>query len=132
VQLHARQSKAFPAARNRELAPKRYFTIKTNTEVRALRVTAIVENNRAELPEGRCPTRTQMRIEIPGTKISRLARRLQCARCKRFNAMTASYHHHVRLAGACFTQSQQRRALVAMRPVVISVWNKKTGTGNQN
>jgi hypothetical protein len=44
--------------------------------------------------------------------------------------MTASYHRHVRLAGICFTQSQQRCA--AMRPVVISVWNKKTGAGNQN
>jgi hypothetical protein len=39
--------------------------------------------------------------------------------------------HHVRAAGVCFTQSQQR--CVAMRPVaVISVWNKKTGAGNQN
>ena len=46
--------------------------------------------------------------------------------------MTASYQHHVRLAGVCFTQSQQRRAVMAMRPVTISVWNKKTGAGNQN
>jgi len=44
--------------------------------------------------------------------------------------MTASLQHHVRRAGFCFTQSQQRCA--AMRPVVISVWNKKTGAGNQN
>jgi hypothetical protein len=43
--------------------------------------------------------------------------------------MTASLQHHVRRAGSCFTQSQQRCA--AMRPVVISVWNK-TGAGNQN
>jgi hypothetical protein len=44
--------------------------------------------------------------------------------------MTASYQHHVRLAGTCFTQGQQRCA--AMRPVTISVWNKKTGAGYQN
>jgi len=44
--------------------------------------------------------------------------------------MTASYQHHVRLAGLCFTQSQQRCAVPM--PVVISVWNKKTGAGNQN
>lgn len=65
----------------------------------------------------------------------------------------SSLRHHVRTAGACFTQVQQR--CVAMRPVVasqedkishlvfagtagtgrpvaISVWNKKTGAGNQN
>jgi hypothetical protein len=44
--------------------------------------------------------------------------------------MTASLQHHVRRAGSLFTKGcQQRRA--AMRPVV-SVWNKKTGTGSQN
>jgi hypothetical protein len=43
--------------------------------------------------------------------------------------MTASLHH-VRAAGACFPQVQQR--CVAMRPAAISVWNKKTGAGNQN
>jgi hypothetical protein len=43
--------------------------------------------------------------------------------------MTA-LQHHVLAAGACFTQGQQRCA--AMRPVAISVWNKKTGAGNQN
>jgi hypothetical protein len=42
--------------------------------------------------------------------------------------MTASYQHHVSLAGRCFTQCQQRRAVVPM-PVSISVWNKKTGSG---
>ena len=68
--------------------------------------------------------------------------------------MTASLHHHVRAAGACYQQAQQRcavmpRPVVARaedmavhqvfagttrsgKPVMISVWNKKTGTGNQN
>ena len=68
--------------------------------------------------------------------------------------MTASFQHHVRRAGACFMQDQQRRAamrpVVASRgdmitqqvfegtagtgrPVVISVWyTKNTGTGTQN
>jgi hypothetical protein len=46
--------------------------------------------------------------------------------------MTVSYQHHVRRAGLCFTQSQQRCAVMPLRPVMISVWNKKTGTGNQN
>lgn len=67
--------------------------------------------------------------------------------------MTASYQHRARFAGLCHQQSQQR--CVAMRPVVacqedmvmqqvfagtagtgkpviFSVWNKKTGAGNQN
>jgi hypothetical protein len=44
--------------------------------------------------------------------------------------MTGSLHHHVRAAGACYQQAQQRCA--AMRPVAFSVWNKKTGAGNQN
>jgi len=66
--------------------------------------------------------------------------------------MTASLHHTIHRAGACY-QAQQR-CVVAMRPVVactedtavhqvfagtagvgqpvFSVWNKKTGTGNQN
>jgi hypothetical protein len=43
--------------------------------------------------------------------------------------MTASFQHHLRRAGARFTQGQQRCAV--MRPVVISVWNKKTGAGDQ-
>jgi hypothetical protein len=52
-------------------------------------------------------------------------------RAQRFKApMTGSLQHHVRAAGSCFTQVQQRCA--AMRPVAISVWNKKTGAGNQN
>jgi hypothetical protein len=51
---------------------------------------------------------------------------------KALTRMTASHQHHVRLAGACFTQRQQRCAVMPMRPVVISVWYKKTGAGNQN
>jgi hypothetical protein len=43
--------------------------------------------------------------------------------------MTASLQHHVRRAGTCYQQGQQRCA--AMRPA-ISVWNKHTGAGNQN
>jgi hypothetical protein len=66
------------------------------------------------------------------TKKSCLARGLQYAGCKGLNQMTASHQHHVRLAGACFTQRQQRCAAMPMRPVVISVWYKKTGAGNQN
>jgi len=45
--------------------------------------------------------------------------------------MTASFQHHVRLAGACFTQRLQRCAVMPAA-VVISVWNKKTDAGNQN
>jgi hypothetical protein len=37
--------------------------------------------------------------------------------------------HNVRHAGSCYQQGQQR--CVAMWPVV-SVWTKKTGSGNQN
>jgi hypothetical protein len=44
--------------------------------------------------------------------------------------MTGSLQHHVRAAGTCYQQGQQRCA--AMRPVAFSVWNKKTGAGNQN
>jgi hypothetical protein len=44
--------------------------------------------------------------------------------------MTGSQYHRFAVAGTCHTQVQQRGA--AMRPVVISVWNKKTGAGNQN
>jgi len=51
-----------------------------------------------------------------------------CTFYKRYKAMTA-LRHHVSAAGTCFTQVQQRCA--AMRPAVISVWNK-TGAGNQN
>jgi len=43
--------------------------------------------------------------------------------------MTAS-RHHAHAARSCHQQAQQRCA--AMRPVVFSVWNKKTGAGNQN
>ncbi len=66
--------------------------------------------------------------------------------------MTASLKHHARRAGTCFTQGQQRcaamRAVVRSqedmttqqvfvgtagtgKPVVVSVWNKLTGAGNQ-
>jgi hypothetical protein len=44
--------------------------------------------------------------------------------------MTVSSQHHLRRAGTCFTQGQQRDAVV--RPVVVSVWNKKTSPGVQN
>jgi hypothetical protein len=44
--------------------------------------------------------------------------------------MTASFNHRARSAGSCHQQVQLRCA--AMRPVVVSVWNKKTGAGNQN
>jgi len=51
-------------------------------------------------------------------------------RAQSFTLMTASLQHHVRRAGACYQQAQQR--CVAMRPVIsISVWNK-TGAGDQN
>jgi hypothetical protein len=45
--------------------------------------------------------------------------------------MTASYTHHLRRAGARFMGCQLQRC-AAMRPVVISVWNKKTGAGFTN
>jgi hypothetical protein len=46
--------------------------------------------------------------------------------------MTASYQHHVRLcSGAAFTKAGSQQRCAAMRPVVVSVWNKKTGAGNQ-
>jgi hypothetical protein len=68
------------------------------------------------------------------------------------DSMTASFQHLVRRAGACFTQRQQRCAAmrpvahsqedIAMqqvfagtagtgKPVVVSVWNKHTGSGIQ-
>jgi hypothetical protein len=40
------------------------------------------------------------------------------------------HQHQFRRSGACFTQRLQR--VGSMRPVVVSVWNKKTGAGNQN
>jgi len=43
--------------------------------------------------------------------------------------MTAR-RHHSSAARSCRQQEQQRG--VAMRPVMISVWNKKTGAGTQN
>jgi hypothetical protein len=43
--------------------------------------------------------------------------------------MTASFTHHLRRAGARLMGRQQR--CVAM-PVIVSVWNKNTGSGNQN
>jgi hypothetical protein len=65
-----------------------------------------------------------------GTKDSCLARALQCARCRILEIMTGRIQHHFRRSGTCFTQGQQRGA--ASRPVVVSVWDKKTGAGNQN
>jgi len=46
--------------------------------------------------------------------------------------MTASYHHDLRRSGAAFTKAGSQQRCAAMRPVVVSVWNKKTGAGNQN
>lgn len=43
--------------------------------------------------------------------------------------MTA-FAQSLRRSGACHQQAQQR-CVVAM-PAVISVWNKKTGAGDQN
>jgi len=48
--------------------------------------------------------------------------------CANRIAMTASFTHHLRRAGAR-TMGRQQRCVVMP---VISVWNKKTGTGNQN
>jgi hypothetical protein len=59
-----------------------------------------------------------------------LARSLQSAPSPSHHFMTGFYQHLVRAAGSCHAQVQQRCA--AMRPVAISVWNKKTGAGNQN
>ena len=44
--------------------------------------------------------------------------------------MTARQPHHARRAGSCFMQAWQRAG--APRPVVVSVWNKQTGSGHQN
>ena len=44
--------------------------------------------------------------------------------------MTAGFQHH-RRQGALFTMGCQQRCVV-VRPVVISVWNKKTDAGYQN
>jgi hypothetical protein len=41
-----------------------------------------------------------------------------------------SRQHHLRRSGTCFTQGLQRCAV--MRSVVVSVWNQKTGPGDQN
>jgi hypothetical protein len=64
------------------------------------------------------------------TKKISLACWLQYAASRTDHLMTASLQHHVRRAGACYQQGQQRCA--AMRRAVISVWNKTTGAGNQN
>jgi hypothetical protein len=40
-----------------------------------------------------------------------------------------SLRHHAYVAGTCYMQDQQRCA--AKTPVVVSVWNKKAGAGNQ-
>jgi hypothetical protein len=44
--------------------------------------------------------------------------------------MSGHFQHQLRRAGACFSQVQQRCAV--MRPVTVSVWSKKTGTGALN
>jgi hypothetical protein len=43
--------------------------------------------------------------------------------------MILSLHRYVRAAGPCHQQGQQRCA--ATRVAFFSVWNKKTGAGNQ-
>ena len=48
-----------------------------------------------------------------------------------FDSMTASCQLHVRRAGSLFAKVCQQRC-AAMRPVVVSVWYNKTGTGFQN
>jgi hypothetical protein len=45
-------------------------------------------------------------------------------------SMTASLQHQLRLCGAASAVCQQR--CDAMRPVVVAVWFKHTGTGIQN
>jgi hypothetical protein len=47
-----------------------------------------------------------------------------------FNHPMTGINHHAHAARSCHQQEQQRCA--AMRPVAFSVWNKKTGAGNQN
>jgi hypothetical protein len=47
--------------------------------------------------------------------------------------MTASLQHHRSLAaGTSFTKAVVQQCCVAMRPVVISAWNKTTVAGHQN
>jgi hypothetical protein len=67
----------------------------------------------------------------PAQKNYRLARGLQYVACNSVS-MTASYQHHLRRSGAAFTKAGSQQRCAVMRPVVISVWNKKTGAGNQN
>lgn len=45
--------------------------------------------------------------------------------------MTASFQHDLCLAGAR-SMGVQQQCHVATRPVVIAVWYKNTGAGNQN
>jgi hypothetical protein len=63
-------------------------------------------------------------------KDSCLAHDLQCARSPSVETMINLHQHQFCRFGACVTQRLQR--VGAMRPVVVSVWNKKTGAGNQN
>jgi hypothetical protein len=49
-----------------------------------------------------------------------------------FASMTASTQTALRQAGSHFTMGCQQQRCGSVRPVVISVWNKKTGTGYQN
>jgi hypothetical protein len=53
----------------------------------------------------------------------------ECTFATRFT-MTVRQQHHVRRSGACFMQAWQRPG--APRPAVVSVWNKKAGSGHQN
>lgn len=46
--------------------------------------------------------------------------------------MTASLKHQLCLAGARIMGCQQQQRHAATRPVVVSVWYKNTGAGNQN
>ncbi|MFM8337577.1 MAG: hypothetical protein ACKODK_18620, partial [Opitutaceae bacterium] len=59
-----------------------------------------------------------------------LARRLQHETWPTVLTMSARHQHHVRRAGACFMQAWQRPG--APRPAIVSVWNKKAGSGHQN
>jgi len=71
------------------------------------------------------------RRAIPtGTKKSPLARELQYAGCPSDSMTSPVQHQHCR-AGSHFMVGCQEQRGVAMRPVAISVWNKKTGTGFQ-
>jgi hypothetical protein len=65
-----------------------------------------------------------------GTKKFGLGMRAAMSSLNSDSTMTASHQHRLAAAGTCSMQGQQR--CVAMRPVIFSVWNKKTGAGKQN